>query len=736
MPDRPFRRRRPLRPLPRPDPAERRAVDGWVRIVPGVVAAHVLLLAILWARPGRIAIWLWYAGPVALALTTLILLVLSLRSAYRWKHGANVWQLLAYASLFAVIFTLPVYDPYPSSHDDEPSPVEFRLPLDEPLTVAWGGATSDVNYHVYLPDQRWAYDLVVTREGRTFATDGVALDDYHAYGLPVYAPASGVVFASHDGEPEVQVGATRWGMAGLGNHVGIEVAPNQYLFVGHLQPGSVAVSAGERVTAGQLLGIVGNSGNSSEPHIHLHLQDSTRPYFGEGIPFHFHGYRYEDRAVARGMPEGGWRDGQYLGARIVHAPMASAASDDLTLAAKARLFDVDLAERFLAADGQVRVRRRLPTADHPHVTYNMSDTAYMTGLYCAAQTWRHLATGEPEAAARARAASAALRHLVAVTGRPGLLARASAPIDEPWFDDGTWRVSADGGRRWRGNVSSDQVDAMMFGLYVYGTHIADPAERRMLGATAAEVVDAIVGDGLRIIGYDGEPTRWGRYEPTYVAGEEPMNALLMLQMVKVAEALTGLPRFGREYERLLNMGYARIGEGARRDRPPREANHSDDVLIALALYPLLELEQDSAVRGHYERAAERWFHGGAHPGIDVEANPLATFLYRHWTGDESYDAAALDTLRGVPLDMKWNPDTIAAYSRRFGFSFTPDPVLPQEGDGPLPIAQRGRTWSFLVHNPYHRGGDRLVAAPFETNGLDYLLSYWFGRAHGVIQPTD
>ena len=86
--------------------------------------------------------------------------------------------------------------------------------------------------------------------------------------------------------------------------------------------------------------------------------------------------------------------------------------------------------------------------------------------------------------------------------------------------------------------------------------------------------------------------------------------------------------------------------------------------------------------------------------------------------------------------MKWNPDTIAAYSRRFGFSFTPDPVLPREADGPLPIAQRGRTWSFLVHNPYRRGGDRLAAAPFETNGLDYLLSYWFGRAHGVIRPTD
>ena len=326
MPDRPYRRRRPLRPLPRPDPAERRAVDGWVRIVPGVVAAHVLVLLTLRVRPGHVALWLWYAAPIALALATAVLLAASLRSAHRWKHGANVWQLLAYAGLFAVIFTLPVYDPYPSSYDEHPSGVEFRLPLDGPVTVAWGGATSDVNYHVFLPDQRWAYDLVVTREGRTFRTDGLALDDYHAYGLPVYAPAAGVVFASHDGEPEVAIGATRWGLAGLGNHVGIEVAPREYLFIGHLQQGSVAVSRGDRIAAGRLLGRVGNSGNSSEPHVHLHLQDSTRPYFGEGIPFHFHGYRREGRFVARGMPEGGRRGGLYRGARVAHAQGGPAAA--------------------------------------------------------------------------------------------------------------------------------------------------------------------------------------------------------------------------------------------------------------------------------------------------------------------------------------------------------------------------------------------------------------------------
>ena len=407
------------------------------------------------------------------------------------------------------------------------------------------------------------------------------------------------------------------------------------------------------------------------------------------------------------------------------------ASDDLTLAAKARVFDADLVERFLD-QGQVRVRRWLPTRERPFVHHNMSDTAYMTGIYCATQTWRYLATGDPEAADLARAAAVALGHLVTVTGSPGLLARASVRQGIPWFDDGVWHVSADGQHRWRGGVSSDQVDGLIFGLFVFATELADPAEREAVGRTIGSVVDAIIANGYHIVGYDGEPTNWGHYEFDYGTREEPMNALLLLQMVKVAHALTGEARYETEYRRLLDRGYARTGEGARLDDPPLEANHSDDVLIALALYPLLALERDPVIRASYLRAAERWYRGGIHPGIDVEANPFATFLYQHWTGERAGHAGALNTLREVPLDMKWNPDTIAAYVERFGFTFQAEPLTPYPGEVLLPVGQRGRTWSFLVHNPYRVGGDRLVPAPFETNGLDFLLSYWFGRANDLV----
>jgi murein DD-endopeptidase MepM/ murein hydrolase activator NlpD len=56
---------------------------------------------------------------------------------------------------------------------------------------------------------------------------------------------------------------------------------------------------------GQVLGRVGNSGNSNEPHLHLHLQDGPKLHLAEGIPLYFHAYRVGDQFVERGMPTGG-----------------------------------------------------------------------------------------------------------------------------------------------------------------------------------------------------------------------------------------------------------------------------------------------------------------------------------------------------------------------------------------------------------------------------------------------
>ncbi|MCE9527133.1 MAG: M23 family metallopeptidase [Planctomycetales bacterium] len=204
---------------------------------------------------------------------------------------------------------------------ERPSDVHFRLPLDGPITVGWGGPTVDVNYHVVSPAQRWAYDLLVTRDGRSHQGIGEQLEDYYCYGLPVLAPSGGTVRATFTDAREMPIGQLGGTPTG-GNQIVLEVAPQQFLFLCHLQPGSIAVQPGDQVAQGQMLAKVGNSGNTSEPHLHIHLQDTEEEDLGEGIPLYFHSYQSAGRFVDRGLPRGGFTRGQLVGEIVEHVAEA------------------------------------------------------------------------------------------------------------------------------------------------------------------------------------------------------------------------------------------------------------------------------------------------------------------------------------------------------------------------------------------------------------------------------
>jgi murein DD-endopeptidase MepM/ murein hydrolase activator NlpD len=278
--------------------------DSWVRATFALALVHAAALATVHARPGLTAAVLWYVEPPLMALAAAMLLAVALLRSRRARKPPTAGQLAGYLTLAALVGSLAAFRTYPSSLDDRPSNVRFMLPLEGPVTVGWGGPTLAVNYHAMLPDQRWAYDLLVTDRGRTFRNDGARLDDYYIYGRPVLAPAAGIVRAIHDGEPDGPIGQW-WFLRATGNHVILEVAPAEFLFMAHFQPNSIAVAPGDRVHAGQVIGRVGNSGNSSEPHVHLHLQNTPAPYLGEGIPLYFHGYRAGGVEIERGMPYGG-----------------------------------------------------------------------------------------------------------------------------------------------------------------------------------------------------------------------------------------------------------------------------------------------------------------------------------------------------------------------------------------------------------------------------------------------
>ena len=94
-----------------------------------------------------------------------------------------------------------------------------------------------------------------------------------------------------------------------GNHVVIDHGNAEYSVIAHFRKGTVSRKVGDSVQTGDLLGYCGNSGNSTEPHIHYHLQNSPRLGEAEGLPAQFIDYVADGKPVTRGEPVKGQKVG-------------------------------------------------------------------------------------------------------------------------------------------------------------------------------------------------------------------------------------------------------------------------------------------------------------------------------------------------------------------------------------------------------------------------------------------
>jgi hypothetical protein len=188
------------------------------------------------------------------------------------------------------------------------SETSYRLPFDGTWWTFWGGESELQNYHTVSPSQRHAYDFVIWNDGATFSGDGTRNEDYWAWGQAVLAPAGGTVVAIVNDEPDLPPNAPLEQRAQVGNpggnHVAIETGDDEYVFIAHMQEGTVEVEAGDEVQAGDLLGLTGNSGNSSEPHIHIHAQDSPDLVdpTATGLPIRFASAVVDGDPVEDAMP--------------------------------------------------------------------------------------------------------------------------------------------------------------------------------------------------------------------------------------------------------------------------------------------------------------------------------------------------------------------------------------------------------------------------------------------------
>jgi murein DD-endopeptidase MepM/ murein hydrolase activator NlpD len=186
---------------------------------------------------------------------------------------------------------LMVTQPAPGSAAGSTAVRRSRAPMQLPFRgewyVFWGGDNEKVNYHVSTLGQRRAADCLIRgADNLSHKGTGRRNEDFFVYGKEILAAASGTVVAAVDGVPDNAPGSMNPLLA-VGNCLIIDHGSNDYAVYAHLKPDSLRVHRGDKVRSGQVLALCGNSGNSSEPHLHFHLQDKPTLQDSAGITPYF-----------------------------------------------------------------------------------------------------------------------------------------------------------------------------------------------------------------------------------------------------------------------------------------------------------------------------------------------------------------------------------------------------------------------------------------------------------------
>jgi Peptidase family M23 len=219
----------------------------------------------------------------------------------------------------ADFYVRPLQRAAESPYLDYQTRADLRLPFDGAWYVFWGGRSVARNYHAAAKDQRFAYDFVVEENGTTHRGEGTMNEDYHCWGRPILAPAEATVISVERLLPDNPPGVLD-PRNPAGNHVMLDLGEGEYALLAHMQADSIVVEEGDELEAGQLIGLCGNSGNTSEPHLHFHLQDEPEFGKGRGLPAYFNHYRVNGERVARGEP--------LQGQTVAAAPTETASATD------------------------------------------------------------------------------------------------------------------------------------------------------------------------------------------------------------------------------------------------------------------------------------------------------------------------------------------------------------------------------------------------------------------------
>ncbi|MFW0791071.1 M23 family metallopeptidase [Gordonia sp. CPCC 205333] len=250
--------------------------DNWVQFAVFGVASILCLGAISIPPP-----WI-YGTHVILALRNIVVIALLVSLIRVWPENPSLLTLLSLI-IAAGGLVIAVRFAARSTADEV---LDLHHPV--PATLIANQAGRFGNHHKSAIEQRWAADLSALGPGNRRASPiwSSRVDDYAIFGLPVHAPCDGVVVDCADGRPDnIDLNEVPRYTDGRGNFIAI-ATDGATVILAHLKLDSVVVEIGDPVSVGQILARVGNSGRTSEPHLHLHCEAD-----GKGVPFTINGQR-------------------------------------------------------------------------------------------------------------------------------------------------------------------------------------------------------------------------------------------------------------------------------------------------------------------------------------------------------------------------------------------------------------------------------------------------------------
>jgi len=362
-----------------------------------------------------------------------------------------------------------------------------------------------------------------------------------------------------------------------------------------------------------------------------------------------------------------------------------------------------------------------------------------TAHYLAAMSFKYAVTRDPEAREEAVNAFKAMVWLDAITPKDGFIARAiwsetgdkgerstrgSGGLPADWYptDDDLWY--------WKGDTSSDEVNAHYYSVSLFHDLVAKGDEKERAKQHIANMSNHIMENGWVLRDMDGEPTRWGRWDPEYLLRPYGYEARGLNGMEAQTYMITamGLIEDDAKYERglqqLLDWNYDDYTVRQRSIFPPENVVPWDDELAFRCYHPLLKYTDDPGLRSVYLRSIERTWEV-----LRMQKLPFYNFIYGASTGNDCEAEPAVNHLREWPMDTVNH-----TFTNSHRHDLAPEPGYTPYSKGTRAISPRETTakWGHQTTIEYDGGnGGRTITPP-----VGWLEDYWMGRYYGFIREPE